>query len=888
MDIRVRTFNELGLNAFSNKNYRLAVEYFDEALKIDPSYEAVKLNKCKVFIEKRSLVEAIGALDGILGENPSNEEAGKLRESCLNQLRRGPVEMNVPSKEPEVMELGQDEVIEIFEEEGDGEGEEETVLHPVEDERDDTPGAGELVKRKPVIRKEIPGDPRYEQIRSEAIEKSNEILRKVADYESRGIVITDIKAHLEKITKYMDTGKPKGALEVASECLEHLSEVKNRYDRTQRLVKRIQANILDLRGQGADVSDINAELESLPEMLRRGEYDDVLERTVDVLDHLARKKVSYQDALDSIRESWGSIKQALKEGVRDSEADEQLSKGRKSVTRGRYEEAIEHARRSQDIIHTSMVSRNKLREEFHTLKDRVDRCEEMGMNVAAFQRTITEIERHLEAGTIDLADDLVFRLKEDLFGQEEKYNRGMLHYKLTKHKVDGARAHGVDTSGMEQSLSTMLSEIRTGNYGNVPVIADEIQDFVGKSKTVQEQNRSLLSIEKAEELFNECRDLGLDVAGTSSSIKKAKLYFNEGDFEECYALGSEAVHSFNRVKLEYLLRNTRELLGELPEDGGLDKGSALKDLEEAEKLIGEEEYDDAHELVSSIRRPLFEERAQAQLIRTQEKLNEVEAMGGDIGEAKKLFGESKREYTKNDFERAFELSGQALETAENARMYEELIDELTGAREHIDVLEADGVDVEEAKEELARARPALESKFYQTALDYTKRSRELARKAKERHQFTVRIEKAERKIELLEETGGDVQILRDDLERARNALRKWERDRLESILFHVEDELKTTERDDEDRRIKEAKRLKKEGNRLFKAGDVKEAIRVFNKALKLNPGDETIIHNKGVAYKKIKMYDRALKCAERTLSMNPDYQAAQALKRMCEAELGKL
>ena len=52
MDIRVRTFNELGLNAFSNKNYKLALEYFDEALKIDSGNESILLNKCKIFVKR--------------------------------------------------------------------------------------------------------------------------------------------------------------------------------------------------------------------------------------------------------------------------------------------------------------------------------------------------------------------------------------------------------------------------------------------------------------------------------------------------------------------------------------------------------------------------------------------------------------------------------------------------------------------------------------------------------------------------------------------------------------------------------------------------------------------------------------------------------------------
>ena len=77
MDLRVRTFNELGLNAYKNKNYKLALEYFDEALEIDPDNHEVLLNKANVFLKRRSLTEAIGNLDRILNVDPENKEASK-------------------------------------------------------------------------------------------------------------------------------------------------------------------------------------------------------------------------------------------------------------------------------------------------------------------------------------------------------------------------------------------------------------------------------------------------------------------------------------------------------------------------------------------------------------------------------------------------------------------------------------------------------------------------------------------------------------------------------------------------------------------------------------------------------------------------------------------
>ena len=871
MDIRVRTFNELGLNAFSNKNYKLALEYFSEALNIDSGNETVLINKSKVYVERRALVEAISTLDNLLNINSSNEEAIDMRKNCLELLRKGATDVLVPvdgdARPPSSVKSTDTE--EIFPS--------EKKTRPQEKAKD----------LSLMIPQKKSSDKKNDVERNEAIELSNEIIRKVTGFEKKGIVINDIKPYLEKISSSMDSGKPGKALGEATKCMERLEATEKRYDRTQRLAKRIQQNILDLRAQGANVKDINEELKALPELLRKGEYEEVLERTAGILDRIATRKILYQDALDAIRECWQAIKGAMKEGIRDSEADEQLSKGRKSITKGDYEEAIDHARQSQNIIQTSTDVIKKLNNELNSMKENLLRYEALKMNVSIFKDTILEIEKNIQDRAIDLADDRVFQLKDKLTALEEEYNRGMVYYQMTKYKVDEAGVHGVDTSGMEQSLKSMLAEVRRGKYENARVIAEEIQSFVNESRSVQDRNKALLAIEESEELYEDCRHLGIDVTGTNQLIKKAKLYFNDTEFKPSVKIGNKAAKKLLKCKLLYLLEDTRDILPGISRDSELDTDMILEELFEAEDLITSKDLREAEKLLLSIRHPLFEERAKDQLIKTQEKINEVIALGGDGAEARELFGRSQEEFKDKNYEKAFEISEQAWETAENAKMYEELIDELKSVREYIDRLEDEGIDVSEAKEALSEAKPALDNHFYQTALDYSSNSKKLAKRAEKMHGFVARIGECEERLGSMEKKDGNLDPLYEDLDRARKMVRKGKKDKLESILFHLEEEIDELVGTHEAARVKDAKKLKKEGNSLFKKGDVKEAIRVFNRALKINPNDETIIHNKGVAYKKLKMYKKSLKCCKKTLAINPDYSAAMTLKRLCEEELKK-
>ena len=882
MDIRVRTFNELGLNAFSNKNYKLALEYFDEALKIDSGNETILLNKCKVFIKRRSLVEAIGSLDNLLAMNSSNQEAADMRTDCLEMLRKGTTEIELSKKEDslamdnalapieEFQEISSDELFEVVEENIEKSG-----------KRKKKP----LSKDKAPLKKFV--DSGSDETKSKAIQKSNEIIQKVTEFEKKGIVINDIKPYLEEITTFMDSGNPGEALEIAGKCLIHLSDTKKEYDRTQRLVKRIQQNMVSLRSQGADVKDVDEALKTVPELLRIGSYEKVLEIAADALDKLSVRKVVYQDALDAIRDCWQSIKAALKEGIRDHEADEQLSKGRKCVTNGKYEEAIEHARSSQDIIQTSLNALKKLKDEFRSLKARMELCEGLEMDVASCRKTLSEIELDINKGAVDKADDLIFQLKNELSAQEIEYNRGLLFFQITKFKVEEAKTHGVDTSGMEQSLRTMKTELEMGNYENVPVIAEEIQDFVEKSRSVQDKNKALLAIEGAEGLFEDCRYQGIDVSEGISLLKKAKLYFNESEFDRSSEFGKKAKKNFMMLKLVFLLEDTKKLVEKSYEKSDMNLEVAKEDLVEVDELILAKDYEDADELLMKIRQPLFEEKAKDQLIKTQEKINEVLALGGEVEKAQKLFSRSQESFKDKDFELAYELSEQAWESSENAKLYEELIDELKSVREFIDKLNAEGIDVSEAKNVLSLAKPALENRFYQTAMDHSKHSKKLAKQAKEMHVFVLRVKKMEGRLDSIDEEIENEEIMREDLKRAEKLIQLGKKEDIESILFRLDDDLVELESAQEEKKKKEAKKFKQDGNKLFKEGNAKGAIRLFNKALKLTPNDERIMHNKGVAYKKLNMYRKALRCTKRVLSINPDYAAAKTLKKLCEAEMKK-
>jgi len=60
------------------------------------------------------------------------------------------------------------------------------------------------------------------------------------------------------------------------------------------------------------------------------------------------------------------------------------------------------------------------------------------------------------------------------------------------------------------------------------------------------------------------------------------------------------------------------------------------------------------------------------------------------------------------------------------------------------------------------------------------------------------------------------------------------------------------------------------GNSFFDSGKFDEAIKCYDKALKINPGNDAFWYNKGLALEHLGKFDEAIKCYDKALEINPE------------------
>ena len=65
--------------------------------------------------------------------------------------------------------------------------------------------------------------------------------------------------------------------------------------------------------------------------------------------------------------------------------------------------------------------------------------------------------------------------------------------------------------------------------------------------------------------------------------------------------------------------------------------------------------------------------------------------------------------------------------------------------------------------------------------------------------------------------------------------------------------------------------MKTKGNAALKAGNVDEAISFYSDAIELDPENHVLYSNRSAAYANSKKYYQALKDAEKTIELKPDW-----------------
>ncbi len=906
MDPRVKTFMELGTNAANNGQYDMAIEYFNEALAIDKNNHQVLLKKAEAQRKNGDIISAMGTADLLLSIDMNNRAVLKFRENCLNEIRNIPNTPSSSDNDNSVAAAGQEPNIE-FDDLPSFSLIDDEIFFELEDENgdvvelaSDSSTHSEILAIPKDISKdqsESYDDLTDDEIRGKALDKSEELINVLKEEKKRKNLNLDINVRPGEIARMIQEGDHKKALQLAESYLSKIYYYRELHNWAHRLSKRVKHNIRELKSQGIEMNDSKTFSLEINKMLAEGEYEMVARKCSEYLDKLIYRKVLYQEALKSIKQGWNKVKECEGNGIAEKGAEDLLSRARVFLIKGKYLESKEKSEECAELLQEKIRHVGEIEKRIDEIGKKLLFFKSKGMKLDDEIDELNKLHRALKdfskkkelANGFDEIGQIQNSLEEKVREIEDKYNQGSIliaRAELLVKDIDRKRS---DTN-IEGLIQLMHNRLTKGMIEEMHELLGELEKSYEEQKEQFERNNALSEIEGLEEIYNECLEFGIDVVQRSNQLKEVKSLFNSCEYQPSLELSRKVCHELSRKKLQFLLKDTREMVeNSLDDESDLtisSYSSAKEDLDMVEDILEEKRLKDAERELFIIRHPLFKERAENALAGAVKKIKDIqERMDDEPGEeiftAKELLAQAQKAFEDGFFESSYDTALSSIDTAEKSESYMEVMYELIKTKEKLQEFKKKGVDIAEASRIFQRAKPALDNGYYQAALDHTDRSIKEAERSQSSMRFTNKVSNIEERLSEVREGNIDIDSILNDLGKIKIFLAKDEFEELEDLLFDVEGQLSIKEDKLEKRNKKKAIRFKKKGNQLYKNGDFKESVKYYERALKLYSKDEKIYQNLGLAYKNLGDVGKAMECADNALEIKADYEPAMKLKRKC-------
>ena len=298
-----------------------------------------------------------------------------------------------------------------------------------------------------------------------------------------------------------DYGIVKSLIKDAKAAINYATEHKNFVDS----VREVEARISAMRQGKIDTADLELVLNDAKDALDKKNYETV-RKCVNKIKREIEKTVLQREAGLTIRTIEQFVKEAKKSGLKAQELDNLLEKASVALEAGDFSEiqAIE--------LNAKQAIKN------------LNLFDTLGAG------DITTMDRERKESFISWIEQEIIDYKEVL---------------------DSAREGDIDTSEIDELISTAESAMAETNYEGAFNAVQSIQGLFGDKGTYQavaiEKN-----IKNATGMLEEARGLGVDVSEANDILDKARESLDKGEMDEIDSLVSEAINAIENVSKSHL------------------------------------------------------------------------------------------------------------------------------------------------------------------------------------------------------------------------------------------------------------------------------------------------------------------------------------------------
>jgi len=540
----------------------------------------------------------------------------------------------------------------------------------------------------------------------------NNVQRMVSDAMELEIEISGQLVAVEEVCSIFEEHRYMDALERALVIKDELQGmIRGRLTEITENEKEELSSRIDMAKKiGLDVSDVQESLHTLGAMRKEGKHREGIEKIRELRNVLdgeigARTRQMKEQELNDARQELNSF--VDKSGQNFPDLHDHLELARLAFEEMSYHEIDEHLGAFKVEIekyekeHRALLSKELLDQK----EMEVAMIRDVGIEMPGMDELVSSILDQISTYDFEGLEASIAQMDEMIEKAKNVTAKDLAvrHITEAKQLFGTLSAAGLELSEEESLFKEVLGLVRSGDFLRACSMIATAMEMLSNRQKEYHRDRAANSLVGVENMFQEFRELGLDIAIVEEIMGRANSFFKDEEFIKAEETADDARDRLMAVKEEYHKEKTLGFIREVEmiiRDGiriGIDISAMEVDVADAYGLIDESRYEDAERLGRKVGEMFREAKADHQrehanttLAEAQTLMNRAGEMDLDVVSVETLIAYAQIHVEDEEFENAQDLIDQA-----NA-----MLREMIGDRE----LEAVDRELGIIEEKIAEAR----------------------------------------------------------------------------------------------------------------------------------------------------------------------------------------
>ena len=529
---------------------------------------------------------------------------------------------------------------------------------------------------------------------------------------------------------------------------------------------------------GADVGNAKNILDQANASLREGNFQQTANLGKQALQEI--QAAQFQRVLLTVAQSRDKFVAAKNIGADITPAMDVLNRARQSLQQGRFREALEFAKHAEDEVEKSLGQFRQVETTVRDIGSDFIEAEGLGVNVASARRLLERAKKDLTARDFASALDEVRKAKEELARSE--YERTMevmeqsefimtLGERMAADLEDAGKlledcivatkekqyrkaielAQGASSSA-EMSIKGKLTDALANLRGSMGFLAEDAvnmrslvdkaegamaaRDYDGAFTFVSEgqklvEGRTKAKADEFHQMLKSAVELGAElgapVGALAELFKEADAALERGDLPKVVLMREHGIADLGTIG-ETIFNIVKERVVEA-RNFRINIEELLQFLKRARMALSVGELPEAFRLMSECSQRTtqivsFHKETYTAISSAAALVAEAKKKDVDVTTVLEMLLEAKKAFERLDYERALELARRAKSETEKLMILYASAQNIIATKEKLEVAETLAIDTATLRDNLERAKEAMKSKSYEEALNVSTKTQQ--------------------------------------------------------------------------------------------------------------------------------------------------------------------